>query len=71
MNCKTEYSTVCRTAAKEKKPSYSRHIFMCQRNGGFDFQSRRFFAFTKIYDNLHGYDGIREVSLCMVVENSA
>lgn len=35
---------------------------MSQRNGGFDFQSRRFFTFTKIYDNLHGHSGIKEVN---------
>ena len=36
---------ICRTTAKEKKPSYSRHIFTrLFYRGGFDFQSRRFFS---------------------------
>ncbi|WP_144101565.1 hypothetical protein [Dorea longicatena] len=32
---------------------------MHQRNGDFDFQSRRFFVFTKICDSLHGHGGIK------------
>ncbi len=35
---------ICRTTAKEKKPSQSRHIFTrLLYFGGFDYQSRRFF----------------------------
>ena len=37
-------SLICRTTAKEKKPSQSRHIFTrLLYFGGFDYQSRRFF----------------------------
>ena len=45
---------ICRTTAKEKKPSQSRHIFTRLWNGGFDFQSRRFFAFAQTYDEFSG-----------------
>ena len=48
----------CRTTAKEKKPSYSRQFDTPIWNGGFDFQSRRFFAFAQTYDDLQGDCGV-------------
>jgi hypothetical protein len=45
----------CRTTAKEKKPSQSRQFDTPICNGGFDFQSRRFFAFAQTNDDLQGH----------------
>ena len=39
---------------KRTKPLLGRPIFTRLRNGGFDFQSRRFFAFTQTYDEFSG-----------------
>ena len=49
-----KYGMICRTTAKEKKPSYSRHIRAPILNRRLNFQSRRFFVFTQTNDDLQG-----------------